>query len=312
MVTGESEMLGTVVKGVRSVRSNYFIRNVVDVFATILSDRVTKLAFAFIVFILLLGLFGPSLAPYGPDEINLTADGEVKRTQPPSLAHPLGTNQLGQDLLSRILVGAAATMKIIVYVSVMVIVIGSFVGITAGYLGGWVDEILMRFTDFIYSVPLLPAALVLVVLLGGGLNTTVLVIGGLIWRGMARVVRSQVLQVKERPFVLAARATGASTPRILLKQIFPNVAPMAILFTAIGAGYAVIIQAGLAFLGVGQAQSLSWGVLLRNSYRAGLVAEAWWWSLIPGLLISFTVLAMFLIGRGYEEDDLAEDVMASA
>jgi peptide/nickel transport system permease protein len=294
------------------VRSSYFIRNVVDIFQNVLSDRLTKVAFGFIIFLLLMGVFGPNIAPYDPGETQRGADGDVLRTEAPSQSHPMGTDRLGRDIFSQVLVGAQPTMLLVLVVGLMVFTIGSAVGVTAGYVGGLVDEILMRFTDFIYSVPLLPAALVLVVILESGFWTTAIVIGALIWRGMARVLRSQVLQVKERPFVMAAKSTGASTPRIIFKHIFPNVAPMAILFTAIGAGYAVIIQAGLAFLGLADPKSYTWGIILRDAYRSGAIADAWWWAVFPGLLISFTVLSLFLIGRGYEDDDVAEDMMTSA
>lgn len=293
------------------VKSNYFVRTLLDIFGTILSDRITKVAFAFLVVVIVMGALGPQLAPYDPGE-TLYSNGEVLRTQAPSLDHPMGTDRLGRDILSQVLVGAQPTVLLVLIVGAMIMTIGSVVGVTAGYVGGTLDEVLMRFTDFIYSVPLLPAALVLVVLLGSGFWTTALVIGALIWRGMARVLRSQVLQVKQRPFVMAAKSTGASTPRIILKHIFPNVAPMAILFTAIGAGYAVIIQAGLAFLGLADPKSYTWGIILRNAYQSSVIIEAWWWAVFPGLLISFTVLSLFLIGRGYEEDDMSEDMMASA
>ncbi|MFC7133256.1 ABC transporter permease [Salinibaculum sp. GCM10025337] len=294
------------------VRSNYFVRNLVDIFQNTLSDRITKVAFAFFIAVVLMGAFGPQIAPYNPSETQYSDSGDILRTQPPSIDHPMGTDRLGRDIFSMVLVGAQPTMLLVVVVGTMILTIGSVVGVTAGYVGGLVDEVLMRFTDFIYSVPLLPAALVLVVILESGFWTTAFIIGALIWRGMARVLRSQVLQVKERPFVMAAKSTGASTPRILLKHIFPNVAPMAILFTAIGAGYAVIIQAGLAFLGLADPSSYTWGIILRNAYQSGVIVDAWWWALFPGLLISFTVLSLFLIGRGYEDDDVAEDMMASA
>lgn len=281
------------------IRTNYFLRNLVADLRILFNDPITRMSMYFLGFVFLLGVFGPIIAPYDPSTSQF-ADGQLLRTEPPSLSHPLGTNATGQDLLSRILVGARPTMLTALLVGIMIFIIGSAIGMTAGYLGGTVDEVLMRFTDFVYSVPVLIAAIVLVALLGGGFTITVFVIGLLLWRGMARVIRSQTLQIKEQPYVMAARSTGASSRRILVKHIFPSVAPMAILFTAIGAGYAILIEAGLAFLGVGDPGVPTWGVIIRNAHRAGAIDSAWWWSIIPGLLISFTVLSAFLIGRGYE------------
>lgn len=282
------------------LRTNHFVRSLLSDFRVLTRDPITRMAMFFLGFVLFLGTFGPHLAPYDPSATQF-ANGELLRTEPPSLQHPLGTNAQGQDVLSRMLVGARPTVMTGVIVGGMIFAIGASIGMTAGYLGGVVDEVLMRFTDFVYSVPVLPAAIVLVALLGGDFLITVTVIGLLLWRGMARVIRSQTLQIKEQPFVEAARSTGASSWRILIKHIFPSVAPMAILFTAIGAGYAILIQAGLAFLGVSDPGVPTWGVIIRNAFRAGVIDEAWWWSIVPGLMISFTVLATFLIGRGYEE-----------
>ena len=284
----------------RRIRNHYVYRSFVHDFNILYSDPITRLAMYFLGFVVFLGVFGPHLAPHDPNAPQFS-NGDLVRTQSPSFEYPLGTNSRGQDMLSRVLVGARPTLLTSVVAGVLIFIIGGSVGMTAGYLGGTVDEVLMRFTDFMYSVPVLPAAIVLVALLGGEFLITVTVIGLLLWRGMARVIRSQTLQIKEQPFVLAARATGASPYRIVIKHIFPSVAPMAILFTAIGAGYAILIQAGLAFLGVTDPGIPTWGVIIRNAFRAGAIDTAWWWSAVPGIMISFTVLSMFLFGRGYEQ-----------
>jgi peptide/nickel transport system permease protein len=266
------------------------------------SDFITKIALYFLLLFFFFGIFGPFLAPYDPRIGHYAETGQLQRLEAPSLQHPLGTNQVGQDILSRMLVGAQATFLTALVCGTFIVVIGSVIGITSGYLGGIVDDLLMRFTDIVYSIPLLPAAIVLVGLIRGGFFATLVVLGLLLWRSMARVVRSQVLEIRERPYVLAAKSTGASQWRIMLKHIFPNVAPMIILFSAIGAGYAIIIQAGLAFLGISNPFVPSWGVILRNAFDSGAIASAWWWSLPPGFLISFTVLSTFLLGRGYEAE----------
>jgi peptide/nickel transport system permease protein len=280
-------------------RDNYIVRNVTGALALMIEDRSTAVYFVFLLFVLFLGLFGPMLAPYEFDE-TLYQGGEILRSEGPSLAHPLGTTNAGQDVLSRLLYGARPTVITGLLGGAMIITIGMTIGVTAGYLGGWVDTVLMRFTDLVYGVPLLPFAIVLVALFGVGFFESIVVIGLLLWRGNARVLRSQVLQIKERPFIMAARASGASRLRLIWKHILPNIASMAVLFFALGVGYTIILQASLAFIGVTNPFIPSWGVMVRNAYNSGLFAQAWWWSVPPGLMIALTVLATFMFGRGYE------------
>jgi len=279
---------------------NYVIRNVVGALSLMIEDRTTAAYFAFLVVVLILGLIGPSIAPYQYSESLYTEDDELKRSLAPSAEHPLGTTSTGQDVLSRILYGAQPTVITGLLGGSMIIGIGMTIGVTAGYFGGWVDTVLMRFTDVIYGVPLIPFAIVLIALFGVGFIESIVVIGLLLWRGNARVLRSQVLQIKERPFVVAARSTGASDLRIIFKHILPNIASMAVLFFALGVGYTIILQASLAFIGVSNPFIPSWGVMVRNAYNSGLMSTAWWWSVPPGLLIALTVLSTFMFGRGYE------------
>ncbi|WP_254280442.1 ABC transporter permease [Haloarcula marina] len=283
------------------LQDRYVVRNVVGMLGLIRQDPVTLVSFCFLMFVIFLGVFGPMIAPYGADERVYGPDGEVMIAEPPSAAHPLGTTDISHDVFSKILHGARPTVVAGLIGGSMIITIGTTIGATAGYVGGYVDNVLMRFTDFVYGVPLLPFAIVLVGLFGVGYFQSIIVIGLILWRGSARVIRSQVLQIKERPYILSAKASGASTTRILVKHILPNIAPMALLFFAIGVGYTIIIQAGLSFLGVANPYIPSWGVIIRNAYSSGRMITAWWWSIAPGLMLSFTVMATFMFGRGYEK-----------
>lgn len=266
----------------------------------ILRERITKFAFICLVFVLLLGLFGPYIAPYDYNAQQYE-DGRLEQLEPPSLDHPLGTNQQGQDVLSRLLYGARYAVITGFVAGSLMLSIGVFVGVTAGYVGGRVETVLMRFTDFVYGVPFIPFAIVLVTFFGAGFYTTMGVIGLVLWRFIARVLRSQVLQIKQRPYIMAAKASGASTPWIIRKHILPNIANMAALFFALGVGLAILEQAGLAFLGVTNPFLPSWGIMIRNADNAGYVAGAWWWSFPPGIMISITVVSLYLLGRGYEQ-----------
>lgn len=266
-----------------------------------LKDRTTRLYLFILVGILFLGLSGPVIAPYEYDETLYTDSGEIVKSASPSLEHPLGTTDLGYDVLSRILYGARPTVITGLLGGFLIIGIGMSIGVTAGFTGGRTDNLLMRFTDIAYGVPLIPFAIVLVTMFGVGFLTSILVIGLILWRGNARVLRSQVLQIKERPYVIAARATGAGNSSIIIRHILPNVGSMVVLFFAIGVGNTIIIQAGLAFLGVSSPFVPSWGIMVRNAYNTGQMASLWWWSLPPGILIATTVLSTFMFGRGYEE-----------
>lgn len=283
-----------------SYRNHRLVRSIRRGMVLISQDKSTLFYAICLVFILFLGLFGPSIAPYHYGTTHYDDTGQIVRYAPPSAEHPLGTNNLGQDVLSRILYGAQPTVQTGLIGGTFIIAIGLAIGLSSGYMGGNVDMLLMRFTDMMYSVPALPFALVILGFLGVGFYKSLVVIGLILWRGNARVIRSQVLQIKQQPYILVLEANGASNSRIILKHILPNVAPMAILFFAIGIGVSILLQASLAFLGFSNPFLPSWGVMVRNAYNSGAMATAWWWSLTPGLLIALTVLSTFMFGRNYE------------
>lgn len=265
-----------------------------------LRDSSVVVYFSILVGLLLMAVLGPAIAPYPADERIYDEEGNLMRSEPPSGAHLLGTTNQGLDVLSRLLVGARPTMITGVLGGSIIIVLGLTIGITSGYVGGRVDGVLMRFTDMVYSIPLLPFAILVAATLNLGYFTTIIIIGLVLWRGSARVIRAQVLQIKERPFILAAEADGASRARIILKHILPNVMAMGVLFFSLGIGASILIQAGLAFLGVVDPFIPSWGLIVRNAYDSGMMAQVWWWSLPPGILISLTVISSFMFGRSYE------------
>lgn len=278
--------------------------------STMTETRSAKIYLGFLLFVLLLGLIGPHVAPYGAEERIRGEDGQLMRSEPPSLSHPLGTTEVGYDVLSRLLVGARPTAITGMLGGAIIITIGATIGITAGYMGGWVDNVLMRFTDLVYGIPLLIFAMVLLAFFGLGFLSSIVVIGIILWRGSARAIRSQVLQIKERAFIKSARATGASTPRIMVKNILPNVAPMAVLFLALGIGGTILIQAGLAFIGVVDPFVPGWGIMIRNVHQAGLVGDNWWWSLPPSFMLALTVVCTFMFGREYEKIAMGEQTFA--
>jgi len=290
--------------------NHYIWQDIKEGFATMTETKSAKIYLGFLILVLLLGIIGPLIAPYGPQERVRGDDGDLMRSEPPSLEHPLGTTETATDVLSRLLIGARPTAVTGLLGGFIIISIGATVGITAGYMGGWVDNILMRLTDLVYGIPLLIFAMVLLAFFGLGFFSSIVVIGMILWRGSARAIRSQVLQIKERAFIKSARATGASTPRIMVKNILPNVAPMAVLFMAIGIGGTILIQAGLAFIGVVDPFVPSWGIMIRNVQTAGLVGDNWWWSLPPSFMLAATVTCTFMFGREYEKLATGEQTFA--
>ena len=277
-----------------------FIHTAKEVLQLLLSDRITTFALVILISIISLGIFGPMITPYEYDARQRGDDGRLLDGAPPSAQHLLGTTDGGQDVLSRLLYGARSTIIIGGLGGSLIVSIGLLIGTISGYFGGKVDGILMRFTDTMYSVPFIPTAIVLITFFGIGFWTSIFILGGLLWRGNARIFRSQVLQMKERPYVTAAQTLGASDIYVIRKHILPNMGGMIMLFFALGVGLSILMAASLSFLGLVNPFIPSWGIMLRNAYNSGIMTTAWWWTLPPGILISLTVLSTFLLGRGYE------------
>ena len=256
---------------------------------------------AIIAFYLVIALVSPYIIPYEPYERIYAADGTWADLQPPTLAHPLGTTEAAHDVLSQLLLGARIAMFVGIVGAFMVAVIGTSIGVIAGYYGGWVDEVVMRVVDILYGLPFIPFVIVLVTVLGAGMWNIIFGIALLYWLSTARVIRSEVLTVRERPYVEAARAAGASDFRIMTVHILPNVIPLSALYAAIAVGYSIVAQASIAFLGFGDSSVPSWGVMLQRAFVTQSFGTAWWWVIPPGLSITLVVTGAYLVGRGYEE-----------
>lgn len=266
-----------------------------------MQSRMAVAGLAIVVFYVLLALFSPYLVPYAPYERIYMADGTWASLRPPSFSHPLGTTKAAHDVLSQLLLGSRIAMFVGLLGAFMVAVIGTTVGLVAGYYGGLVDEVVMRLVDILYGLPFIPFVIVLVTVLGASVWNIILGISLLYWLSTARVVRSEVLSVRERPYVEAAKATGASDARIMAVHILPNVIPLSALYAAIAVGYSIVAQASIAFLGFGDPTVPSWGVMLQRAFVTQSFGEAWWWVFPPGISITLVVTGSYLVGRGYEE-----------
>lgn len=239
----------------------------------------------------------PLLAPHDPAALDPAAFGA-----PPSLAHPLGTDVVGRDVLSRLLYGARVSLAVGVSAVAISVVLGVLIGGVGGFVGGLVDAALMRLTDVVLAFPSLMLVLVLVAILGPGLSNVVLVLGLLGWPQIARLVRAEVLRLKGQDFVVAARAIGVPERRILMRHLLPNAFPPVLVAATFGTAQAIIAEASLSFLGMGvQPPTPSWGNLLTDAQSmAVLEGMPWVWA-PAGLLIVLTVLSINFVGDGLRD-----------
>lgn len=222
--------------------------------------------------------------------------------QPPSWRHWLGTDELGRDVLAMAAAGARVSLLVGVAASVISVVVGTLVGVAAGYFGGWVDEVLMRLTDIFLVLPWLVLMLTLAAVLGPSLFNIILVIGLTGWTGTARLVRSQTLSVKERPFVERAVALGASNTFVIARHILPNVFSLIFANTVLVIAVTILSETSLSFLGMGDPQRVSWGSMLYHAFDSGAAAlGAYWYLLPPGFCVVGAVLSFTFVGQALDE-----------
>jgi peptide/nickel transport system permease protein len=257
-----------------------------------------KIGFASLIIIsilVILALFAPYLSPYDPFEINVN-----KILLPPSFEHPLGTDLLGRDVLSRMIYASRISLEVSLVAVGISIGIGVFLGSLAGYLGGIIDQIISRFIDIMLCFPTIFLILAVIAYLEPSILTIMIVIGATSWMGVARLVRAEMMSLKERDFVLIAKVYGAETFRIIFKHLLPNALPPITVSASLGLGQAILIESALSFLGIGvQPPIPSWGNILIEGKET--LEVAWWLSIFPGLAILITVLAFTLLGETLQE-----------
>ena len=214
---------------------------------------------------------------------------------PPSLAYPFGTDQAGSDVYSQVIYGARVALYVGVVSTLIALVIALAVGLPAGFYGGVLDEALMRATDVVLSIPSFVLIIFIVILFGSNIHTITLVIGVVSWPTLARIIRAQILSLKEREFVLAVRAVGAGSVDIMVNEILPNIWLPLLPAVTLQMGSSILVEAGLSFLGLGDPNVVSWGRILWLASRS-IYLGAWWSILTPGLFIIITILAFNLLG----------------
>lgn len=245
--------------------------------------------------LLLTALLAPLLAPFDPNVVNLSAT-----LQPPSASHWFGTDELGRDILSRIIYGTRISLTIITIVSVVVGPIGLLVGTTAGYFGGWYDTLMMRITDIFLSFPSLILSLAFVAALGAGLENAIIAIGLTTWPPIARLARAETLTFRSADYISASRMQGASSLRIIIKSIMPMCLPSVLVRVTLSMATVILTAAGLGFLGLGAQPPLpEWGAMIATGRRYML--DNWWLVAFPGGAILIVSLAFNLLGDGLRD-----------
>jgi peptide/nickel transport system permease protein len=255
------------------------------------------IAGALIVLIVLgLAIFAPLIMPYDPTEIHLQ-----DRLLPPvwyeegRAQYPLGTDQMGRDLLSRIIIGSRVSVMVGVSAVLVAGTVGVVLGLLAGFVGGWVDSLIMRVVDALYAIPFILMSMAIVGVLGPSVWTIVVTLGLVQWQNYSRVIRAEVLSLREREFVMAARAIGQREVLIALRHILPNAVASVIVLATLQVASTIISESALSFLGMGvQPPTVTWGLMLADG--RDYLATAWWLATFPGLAITITVLGIIFLG----------------
>ncbi len=256
-------------------------------------NKLAVVGLLIVIFFLVLGAFAQYIAPYDPRSMNGVLFG------PPNLQHLMGTDQLGRDILSGVIFGARPSMTIGFLAAITATFVGVLVGSFAGYYGGWVDDTLMKFTEVFLVIPIFVIALVAVSVFGPTIWNIVVVIGVLSWPTIARLVRADFLSLKKRTYTDAARVAGATDLYIMFRELLPNALPTVVVATCLQVATTILLEAGLAFLGLSDPNWISWGFMLNQSSLFFL--RAWWLSAFPGLAIFAAVLGVNLVGDGLND-----------
>jgi peptide/nickel transport system permease protein len=249
-----------------------------------------------VVFFVLVALTAPWLAPYGVDE----KVGPV--FEPPSPEHPLGLDDAGVDMLSLMMWGARVSLVVGFAAALVAMVIGGTIGLLSGYFGGRTDTVLMRMTDYFLVIPDIPLMLVAAAIWGRSLSNIIIIIGVIYWTTTARLIRSQVISLRERVYIKRANAVGAGHGRILFRHILPQVTPLIVANTVLTVAIAIFAETAIAFLGLGDPTLTSWGKLIENAFsHNAITVDAWWAIVPPGIAVALVILGCTMVGQAIED-----------
>lgn len=266
-----------------------------ETLSIVLANRLAAFGLVVLAMLVLTALLADVVAPYAVNDQDLS-----RRFDGPSFAHPFGTDEFGRDLFSRIVFGSRVSLQVGTVAVSISLVIGTFIGLISGYRGGWLDTVLMRTMDVLFSFPVVLLAIALVAVFGPSLRNTMIAVGIVFVPIFARVVRGSALSVSQDLHVRAVRSLGAGDLRIVLRHVLPNVAAPVIVQTSLSLAFAILIEAALSYVGVGvQPPQPAWGLMLADAQR--YQAQGWWLSVFPGAAIFLTVMAFNLVGDGLRD-----------
>lgn len=264
-----------------------------------LSNRMALVGVIIVLFFIVMAIFGPVFMPFKTTDIAATRS-EIFNS--PSGAHLLGTDNQGRDVLAYLVNGARISLFVGIVATVISMALGTLIGIVAGYSGGTVDNVLMRVTDFFLVLPWLPFCMVLAAIFGNSIWNIILVIGLTGWAGTARIIRAQTLAVKEQQYVERTVSVGASKGHVMSRHILPNVFPLVFSETILIISSSILTETSLAFLGLGDPTSPSWGMMLNDAYASGAMTYgAWWCFILPGVCVILVALGFTLMGYAFDE-----------
>lgn len=270
-----------------------------DFFRQTYGNLMARIGIFIILFFVVVAIIGPIIMPFKTTDI---ANSRSEIFNPPSAEHLLGTDNLGRDVLAYLMSGARSSLFVGITATVISMVLGTLIGIAAGYMGGWVDTLLMRITDFFLVLPWLPFCMVLAAILGNSMWNIILVIGLTGWAGTARIIRAQTLSVKEQQYVERTVSIGAGKWHIMLRHILPNVFPLVFSESILIISSSILTETSLAFLGLGDPTNPSWGTMLNDAYSTGAMTNgAWWYFITPGICVILVALGFTLMGYAFDE-----------
>ncbi len=255
-----------------------------------------QIGLAVVVLFVLIAIFAPLLAPYSIHE----KTGPIYA--PPSSAHWLGTDDGGVDMLSLLIWGSRVSLEVGFAAAVVAMVIGGAVGVCSGFFGGTMDIVLMRITDIFLVIPDIPLIIVMAAVFGRNLRNIIIIIGIIYWTSTARLIRAQVKSVRERVYVKRAQSLGAGNNRLIMKHVLPQVSPLLIANTVLMVALAIFAETYIAFLGLGDPTTVSWGRLIENAFTGNAVLNNAWWAIVPpGVCVTLVILACTMMGQSMED-----------
>ena len=279
-------------RNLRQVKTKEFFRK-------LWANKMARIGITIVVFFILMAIIGPILMPFKTTDIASSREMVFNK---PSAEHWLGTDNNGRDVLAYLVNGARASLMVGIIATLISMCVGTIIGITAGYTGGWLDNLLMRITDFFMVLPCLPFCMVLAAILGTNVWNIILVIGITGWTGTARVIRAQTLSVKEQQYVERTVSIGAGKLHIMMKHILPNVFPLVFSESILIISSSILTETSLAFLGLGDPTNPSWGTMLNDAYSTGAMTNgAWWYFITPGVCVILVALGFTLMGYAFDE-----------